>query len=203
MRAPIKLVIAIAAAAWLLAIFAGGTALLRYSATGGHSGATPVMWPASSTLARKPQTTMIMFAHPFCACTRASLAELERLLARTGASATVVFLDPRGEDPAWRASRLIERARELQGVTVVFDEAGRESALFGAETSGHLVVYDADGALRYSGGITQARGHEGWSAGQETVASVLGGGVEESPRSPIYGCSLTGPQQPEFADKEK
>ncbi|MEZ0312611.1 MAG: RedB protein [Myxococcota bacterium] len=203
MKALPKLVVVIAAIAWFTAIVFGGGALLRYSATGGRSSPTPAAWPVTSKLPRDARTTMVMFAHPFCACTQASLAELDRLLTKTRGTATVVFLEPLNVDESWRDSRLIERARGMQGVTVVFDDAGHEASLFGAETSGHVVVYDAGGALRYSGGITQARGHEGWSAGQESLASILGGSASDSSKSPIYGCALTGSQEPEFADKGK
>ena len=60
---------------------------------------------------------------------------------------------------------------------------------FGAETSGHTVLYDASGALRFHGGITAARGHEGGSAGRAAIVAAVRG-EEPSSSAHVFGCSL-------------
>jgi hypothetical protein len=211
-----KLVIGAAAVLWLAAIGGGGAALLRYSGTAGAAGDTPPSWPAATRLQRGDSATLLVFAHPFCACTRATLAELDRLLTRTQAQATVVFMTPHGGEGDWRVSSLVERARSMHGVTVTFDEDGADAARFGARTSGHAVLYDSAGSLRYSGGITPARGHEGWSAGQQVLAAALAqargtrfadstgalGVHDDTATAPTYGCGLNDAAPAGIAERE-
>lgn len=196
-----RLIIGVATVVWVAAIVGGGATLLRYSGTAGAVTPAPTSWPVASHVSPQGDETIVMFAHPFCPCTNASLAELDRLLAATGKRATVLFLDPSTEDENWRSSALVQRAQAIAGVTVGFDEGGAEAKLFGAHTSGHVVVYDARGALVYAGGITQARGHEGWAAGQQAVRDFLTGRDPGGLKAPTYGCALDGPRNTELADK--
>lgn len=134
-----------------------------------------------------------MIAHTKCACTRASLRELERLMARAGnrAEAFVVFVGP-PDKPAIGILDLRDAARAIPGVRIVEDE--REARVFGALTSGQVVLYDAAGVLRFRGGITPSRGHEGATAGGETVRRFVATGEQEtSPpttASEVFGCAL-------------
>ena len=50
-------------------------------------------------------------------------------------------------------------ASAIPGVIVTPDVGGRIAARLGAKTSGHVLVYDENGVLKFSGGITAARGH--------------------------------------------
>ena len=69
---------------------------------------------------------------------------------------------------------------------------GTIAASFGAFTSGQVLLYDARrGALRFAGGITGARGHEGANAGRDALQSVLDEGAAKA-RAPVFGCSLFG-----------
>ena len=49
----------------------------------------------------------------------------------------------------------------------------------GATTSGHVLLYDAGGVLRFAGGITDGRGHEGDNAGLDAALALLRGHVPE------------------------
>jgi hypothetical protein len=75
-------------------------------------------------------------------------------------------------------------------VTVLDDVDGTEARRFGALTSGQVVVYDADGRLRFSGGITPARGHAGDNAGRSAIIALLEGASSASVETPVFGCSL-------------
>jgi hypothetical protein len=57
-----------------------------------------------------------------------------------------------------------------------------------------VVLYNAAGALLFSGGITAARGHEGDNAGREMVLAHLAAN-DAGRRAPVFGCPL-------FADGE-
>lgn len=181
--------------AWMTATGGAAFAMTQYASKAGDSAAAPTSWPTSSHLARTPgRGTVVMIAHTKCACTRASLRELERLMARAGdrAEAFVVFVGPH-EKPAIGLLDLRETARGIPGVTVVEDE--NEARIFGASTSGQVVLYDMNGALLFRGGITPSRGHEGNTAGGETVRRFVtgedaGAGNTFTTASEVFGCAL-------------
>lgn len=183
---------------WAGAVASGFTILLRYSSTPAlEQGAHPSRWPAAARLARDPgRATLVMFAHPHCPCTRASLAELARLMARFDRrlQAYVLVVRPHGTDDAWAATGLGERAAGIAGVTALADREGVEAARFGATTSGMTLLYDPDGRLRFSGGLTSGRGHEGPSFGQRRIAAVLTNRTADLPHAPVFGCSLVEPR---------
>jgi hypothetical protein len=178
---------------WALSLAGGWCVLLRHDRTPNFLGSVPATWPADSSLlldARQP--TLLMFAHRNCPCTRTSLGELEQILAHGGGrvAARVVLVAPDGVEPD-RVSHDIEaRARALPGVKVLTDRGGREARRFGVRTSGHVVLYDMRGRLRFSGGITEGRGHAGDNDGRRTVLAWLQDGVAERRSAPVYGCLL-------------
>jgi hypothetical protein len=101
-----------------------------------------------------------MVVHPHCPCTRASLAELSSILNAQPrrASAYVLFVRPPGVGPGWERTDLWRQAAAIRGVRPIHDDWGGEAARFGAATSGQTMLYDREGVLRFSGGITAARG---------------------------------------------
>ncbi|NOK20675.1 RedB protein [Corallococcus carmarthensis] len=187
----------LAGALWLGGIGTGVAALARYSMTPGVAPLTAATWPEGTRLTRQAgRPVLVMLAHPKCTCTRASLAELAELMEHGGgrAKAFVLFLRPEGLEDGWEQGDLWRTAASIPGVTVLSDPDGLEAKRFGATTSGHVVLYDADGRLRFSGGITVARGHVGDSPGREALERVLredgeGGGT------PVYGCALEAPRE--------
>lgn len=182
-----------AGAAWTIAVAAGAAVLWDYSSRAGAPSASAARWPAGSALAPPDgRAVLVMFIHPRCPCTRASLRELEVLLARVGTpvDARAVFALPADAPPEWRDTDLWRRVREVAGVTVVADPGGREARRFGARTSGAVHLYDAEGALLFAGGITSGRGHEGDNAGRDAVVAHLRGGAGATRSSPVFGCAL-------------
>jgi hypothetical protein len=191
----------LAIALWAGAVLAGSYELLRYSAAPGPMGKTAARWPEGTHLALSPdRPTLVMFAHPQCACTRASLAELGRMLTRVGprVAAHVVFM--RGTDEAWTQSSTVARARELPNVEVSFDTTD-EAARFGAATSGHTTLYAPTGERLFVGGLTASRGHEGYSQGQASLIALIEGPElkDASSATPppdhtrVFGCELQTP----------
>jgi hypothetical protein len=57
-------------------------------------------------------------------------------------------------------------------------------------TSGECLVYDADGKLRFHGGVTSGRGHEGHSIGQDGISAAILNQAVVAKRTPAYGCAL-------------
>jgi hypothetical protein len=195
-RSGTRLVIAIGILAWVAGVAWGLQKIESYSSTPGMAAAAPAQWPGSTLVApRAGRSTLVMFIHPQCSCTRASLAELKEILDETGAavSAWVVVLKPVGMDDQWARSSTWKAARDLRGVTVVIDDKGVEADRFGAATSGDTFLYSPAGKLQFSGGITAARGHVGANSGERRVVSFIATGEADADSHEVYGCGLHDP----------
>jgi hypothetical protein len=169
--------------------------LTRYKNTPGEQEGAPVRWPAESRLEpAADRHTLVLFAHPHCPCTHASISELARMMSHFGGrtAVRVVIVRPQGVGKDWDDTELRRRAASVQGATVVLDEDGAEAARFHASVSGFTVLYDAGGELRFAGGITASRGHEGDSFGQRRIAALLSGQTVDRADAPVFGCSLVG-----------
>ncbi len=180
---------------WLGAVGAGLAMVMKYESAPGTTGETPVIWPTGATIDRDAhRPTLIMFAHPQCPCTRASMNELNRLLAKCsdGVAAHVFFLKPEEWGDDWTQSDLWRSAASLPGVVLHEDDGGREAARFGAETSGQVMLYHPRGPLLFQGGITAARGHAGDNAGAARIFALVTGSDSGPALSttPVFGCAL-------------
>jgi hypothetical protein len=187
---------------WVLTLAPGFALLWAYKMRPGEAAGAPVVWPMGTRIARnRDRATLVLFAHPQCPCTRASVAELARLMSRSGdrLGAIVVFLRPSDVSGDWDSSDLWRSASTIPGVTIVRDDDGVEAARFRASTSGATVLYDMEGRLLFSGGITSARGHEGDSAGLQRIDSLLRTGKADRSDAPVYGCSMRHEVRPALA----
>lgn len=186
---------------WVAALGVGFNWLFTYKSTPGEPGRPPVRFPSASGISLdRGRPTLLMFVHPRCPCTSASVSELARLLARVGGRvrAYVVVFRPEGVGADWDEAALWDRAAAIPGVTVVRDAEGRESERFNAFTSGLVVLYDAAGRRVFSGGLTASRGHEGDSFGRRRILALLEGRAPDRDESPVFGCALrTAPAAPE------
>jgi hypothetical protein len=181
-------------AVWCVAVGAAFAAVWHYKLTPGARAAAPAQWPDASGLRRAPGVAnVIMFAHPQCPCTRASMSELERLATLLGERARihVVIAEPDDVPDDFARGAILERARAL-GADVMIDRGEVEAHRFGALTSGATVVYGATGALVFEGGLTVARGHEGGPAAAR-IRDLLARGAAAPPASPVFGCGLDRP----------
>ncbi len=183
-------------AVWLGGLGLGFWGLARYETRPGTEAAAPPTWPAPSGLVRDPtRPTLVLFLHPHCPCSRASLNELERLLDRHAEDlrAFVLVCKPPGVPEGWEQSPTWQQAVALRGVRLQADDQDRERRLFGAQTSGQVLLFDTQGRLRYSGGITPARGREGDNPGRVAIEALLRGESIAAARGPVFGCPLSDP----------
>jgi len=182
-RSSQRLLIAI----WLLSVTIGFAALLRYANTPSQAAvAAPASWPQSSQVPRSSgKATLVLFAHPNCSCTNATLAELERLIPalRGKVDLNVVFRSGT-LSPLWR------KAASLPTVKTGPDPGGFEAALFGAKTSGQAFLYDSGGTLVFQGGLTPSRAHEGESLGKQALLEFAESGHTSIHQSRVFGCAL-------------
>lgn len=149
----------------------------------------------------------MLVAHPACPCTRASIRELERVLGSVASArreplgADVVVLFTAAQRAEVNADRVADDLRKLvgsmPGVRIVDDPRGVQASRLGARTSGTVLFYDDEGTLRFAGGITPGRGHEGDSAGADALRALLSrasrsaNGSHPSTGAAVYGCGLT------------
>jgi hypothetical protein len=178
--------------AWIGLVLVLAAAVQLRDAAPGDAGAPPSDWPAGTTLRLATDgPTLVMLAHPQCPCTVASLDELERLLAAAARPprAFVVLAIPADAPAGFEQGAALERARRLTGAALLLDRDGREAARFGARTSGHVMVFDPAGRLRFAGGITPSRGRCGDAPGRRSVLALLGGAAADD-AAPVFGCPL-------------
>jgi hypothetical protein len=140
---------------------------------------------------------MVVAVHPQCPCTQASLSELARLLTKCGGRVEVFILMfvPRRAGHGWRPTARLRDLATMPGVHLLDDPAGEEAGRFGARTSGLIALYGQDGQLRFRGGITSARGHEGDNEGRRALLDLIQGNERSRLREiPVFGCPLFPPQ---------
>lgn len=179
---------------WIAAVCVGFAVLVNYENAPGRSFDAPATWPVESRIEHSAQLpTLVLFAHPKCPCTRATMGELARVVSQAQGlvEVAVLFTQPNGFADDWTESDLWRRAEEIPGVRAMRDSDGREARLYGAATSGHVVLYDTEGRLRFSGGITASRGHEGDNAGRDAIVSIITSGRAERTETFVFGCPLT------------
>lgn len=173
--------------------------IVIYESRAGDAGEVPSQWPEQKLIALDAnRDTLVMFAHPQCPCTRASMEELNQLLARSGknVAAHVVFLRPEKFPLDWTQAELWKTASTIPGLAIHEDIDGATANQFGAETSGSVVLYNPQGRLLFHGGITSGRGHIGDNVGEGTIIALLNGGDTSVKQTPVYGCSLNGESCP-------
>ncbi len=178
---------------WFCAMLTGMGLLWRYAQTPGLAALVRASWPAGATIDRaETGDTLVMFCHPRCPCTRASLTELERIVAKSegGITPWIVFYKPGGADSSWQETDLWRSASAIPGAHLMVDESGAEARLFGATTSGQTFLYDRAGRLLFDGGITSARGHEGDNAGESAIVQLANEGEALCHTTPVYGCPI-------------
>jgi hypothetical protein len=182
-------------AVWVILVAVCGHWIWNFQTSAGECGDTPSSWPVGSSLSPVgDRNTLVMFVHPKCPCTRESLSELNIIMnADAGrAAALIAFLKPDGVDAGWERTASWDAAGAIPNADRFVDRNGSEASRFGVRTSGHVLVYDPGGHLRFSGGITDSRGHAGDNMGRRMVRDALaddgsGGRFDH----PVYGCPLS------------
>jgi hypothetical protein len=186
-------------ACWVTCLVAGFAAAFEYASVAGPPVHAPqrvdsVLLDAAAPLGGWPanECRLLVFVHPQCPCTRATIEELDRIVAHVGSHAAIrvyVLADP-ARDAAWTKSDLWRAARRIPGVDVVADVRGKLARAFGVETSGTTVCYSPAGERRFQGGITGARGHAGDNAGADAVVAALLGEPMRVCEAPTFGCPM-------------
>lgn len=192
-----RLLLPLAVTLWSIVMLTGFRAFHAYSSTAGGAGPAPEYISGEAPDQSAPRRhQLILFAHPRCPCTSATLAELAALLEinRYPVAVEVRFVRPQATPIGWEQTSLWRTASAISGVGVYSDEGGALARSLGAETSGQVVLYDPDGRLQFKGGITRARGQGGDNLGRRAILDLLSGKAA-SRESPVFGCPLFAPNE--------
>lgn len=192
--------------AWLvvLAVAFSYLTLHEFSTADNAPQAMVTHWPSESRIERGAgRPTLLLFLHPKCPCSRATLRELERVFANVpdnneSDNATELFVVatvPADGADEWRDTVTVNAAERLPNASLFIDRSGVEAARFGATVSGQLMLFDADGQREFAGGVTPSRGHEGANPGADGLTALLRNETEERYDFPAFGCRLCLPDE--------
>ncbi len=185
-----RFVLPVCGVVWLISLAVGLAMIIDFDARPGELTETTSQWPDGTKLVLDSRgKTLVMFVHPACPCSLASLNELDRLVRSSLVPSTlyVVFVGPRIEGGP--LPRLVARAGEIANATLRFDPTGEEANRFDGRTSGTLFVFSATGELAYCGGVTPGRGHIGPNSAWDAAAAAIAGPASAD-SMPVFGCPL-------------
>lgn len=168
--------------------------MVKWQNTPAPEGVAAQVWPADFPIRLDANAAnLVMVAHPKCPCSRASLAELTKVMTRAVAPmrVSVLFYQPAGEPDSWMDGSLWSDAKEIPGLQVLSDPDGKWAAQLGATASGHVFFFNKDGSLLFNGGITAGRGHEGENPGSETILALLSGDTSTLSSTRAFGCAIS------------
>jgi hypothetical protein len=188
-----ELVLTAAAISWLTLIGIGTHSIWTYSSTPSAPANAQNKWPRTSQIKQDPDLySLVLFVHPKCPCTRATLEELSILMTQLKGKliSHAIFVKPQSTGADWEKDFLWFKTQQIPGVTVHVDLEGAEAQLFGAKTSGQALLYSKQGDLLSSGGITESRGHAGDNVGVDAILAQVSNPNETIRTAPVFGCSL-------------
>jgi hypothetical protein len=177
--------------AWGILVTGGALALTANAGRGSVAEKVPASWVENPYVTRaSDRATVLVFVHPRCPCSRATLRELERdLVSGAPSEVHVFFVQPRGAAAGFEQGPLWDQATSIKGVKVHVDAGGAFAAQLGAVLSGHVLVFAPNGARTFSGGITPARAHEGESAARQAFVAALSNDSRQLVTT-TFGCPL-------------
>jgi hypothetical protein len=192
MKKPGRVMLVAAVIAWAAIVVAGNLWMTAYSSQPSGSATSPDRLPSAIRAEMSNERpTLLVFLHPYCPCSRATLAELERITADYPDIADIkaYFYLPSDQTEDWAHSDTWIKAERNPALSLFTIDEEQLKEL-GTVTSGQVMLYDKNGDLVFSGGITPARGHEGDNVGSESIKAFFASGYAEVPTSLVFGCSL-------------
>ena len=195
-RFAVTSVLVAATAIWGTTVVMAVEAIRRFETTPGLAADARSSWPAGAAVARSHDgSTLVMLVHPHCSCSRASVQELAEIIEHSPKSLRTYVLLYRPSDfpPGWEKTDVYRAAVALPRTQLVIDVNGREAKRFGGFTSGQTFLYDADGRLRFSGGVTSLRGHTGPNGGRADVIRLASATrpANGTDTHPVFGCAIS------------
>ncbi len=192
---------------WALLLFALWLWMLAYHFSGDYQALdqSRQAWPNASPVGLvSDRSTLLLFLHPHCSCSHATVSEMHRMLEqlqpRDQPRLQVVVCYPPGKSESWTSTSLIKQALQLPRAEMINDERGQLASLFGARNSGNVMLFNTQGHRLFAGGITVGRGHEGASIALNQLKMHLQHVPVDNDSiqiSPVFGCRLYEADPPE------
>lgn len=181
-------------ATWATLVVAGQVLLLEHATTAGDPGQPPGVLPrelAEALRWDRVQPLLLLAAHPQCPCLPATLGELQRALGPTATTTLRVLVHTPSSPPTeWDTVADAELRRALPASAAIDDRDGAIATALGLRTSGHVLLFAADGRLRFTGGVTAGRGHQGDNLAGRTLAAMLADSGKPHATTAVFGCPL-------------
>lgn len=179
----------LAGALWCAALVSGFAIVHAQMAAAGESHPAPTTWPDDTSLALDANApTILVFAHPRCPCTRATIRQLATIPPEARPCVTLVLSGPALR--TYENQPLATLADEVLSAHIALDPSGADARRFGAHTSGHIVAYSPSGQLLFSGGVTPGRGHEGPTDALTTLTLALRDHTPSPRTASVFGCPI-------------
>lgn len=179
---------------WAVLVFFGYASMVFYSTATAKCLVTVGQFPPVSAISKSSGLTLIVFLHPQCPCSMATVSELKGLLAQRNSACNLrvyaVVSKPSGCSQAFVRGAVLDSLAQVKNVQVLIDDDDVESQRFGAKASGHTLLFDSAGKCLFSGGMTAARGEVGANAGVDALRQYIAGGRDLLNKTPVFGCSL-------------
>ncbi len=180
-------------AIWFVAVASGFWLLTSYNFASNTVSSAPTEWPTGTNLKLDTNSpTLLVFIHPQCPCSSATLTELEQLVSEVDqqVKCTILMGCPSAKVDRWMRSSNVRTSLTMKGIQTVIDLDGAVATRFNITTSGHCLLYSVTGNLMFQGGITTERGHEGESCGQISIKNLIAGTPSRIAHFPVFGCEL-------------
>lgn len=162
----------------------------------------PTTWPQGIDLDRdEGRFTLLLVLHPDCDCARKALASVLDIVGRSvnRLALRIVFTpDGKHTPESIEQSDTWHDAHDIPGAAVSLDRDGQSVRKFGFRKSAHALLYDRNGLLLFSGGITPptdvARATAASSTdnpGANAIVLFVLAGAAPTTHAPVPGCPLT------------
>ncbi len=181
---------------WLLLIVVFSVAMAIYSHRGGLQASAPDHWPPNSKVNRSNNLpNFLLFIHPLCPCSKASVGELEKLMPylENKAKVSVIFFHSEDLNSKFSSGSLFRKVASIPHVEIFQDSDGAELKRFSVETSGQALFYNLHGLLAFRGGITPERGHMGDNEGSLAIRKLVSGSHVNTWMTSVFGCPIKSP----------
>lgn len=178
---------------WAAVLLVGGYVFTGYSLVSLTENNSVSTWPTDSILAvGDGEFHAVLFVHPKCVCSRATFAELDRVLIRAESAVRIscVFYCPADQPVNWVHDQLWDLAGKLENCSRMIDSDGKEARRFGVQVSGHIMLFNRSNEQVFSGGITSSRGHAGDNLGGKLLTAFLNHKNPSGIQPPPFGCRL-------------
>ncbi len=172
---------------WAFGVLAGYTMVLQYHVRGAEQQQATREPAAAAPSGRR----LLVFVHPKCPCSLASVRQLSRIISRDPTLPVEFHLFlPADASSDWAQGAVWELASRIPTACLELDVDGALAASRHVEFSGHCILLNEHGECLFSGGVTPGRGHEGDSAGGNELLAAILTGRQAAATFDVFGCRI-------------